>query len=184
MYCYLKRTYRNDYEVKNEICIFRIICENNKKKNKYEGLKLQYTLTILPDFLIPYSIIPVESIFESIRQYILDNITLRQAAIVMCCLSPWSFKLYYIRFQELVNQWVILLVELIITTQGEYIEEQIKEIDVNLNNNKQKWNNFNKHLDNYLLQLSKLKASPIITEEMKYPYLHTLLCKTRMGLGP
>ena len=174
----------SDLKLKTKISIFRIICSNNFNRNKKEGSKLQYTLTILPCFLTPYSLVPVNLIFNSIQQFIINpNVTLKEAAIIMNCSSSLSFKLYYLRFQKYIKDWVMIIIQLLISIEGACKQEQIKEININ-NNTKQNWDSFKKYLNAYFNQLSKLPKSTMIIEELKYPYIHNHFCHIKMGLGP
>jgi hypothetical protein len=185
IYCFLERYYLSDLKIKSKIIIFRIICYNNLNKNKKQGLKLKYTLTILPYFLAPYSLVPVNLILNSIQQFITNsNVTLREAAILMNCSSSLSFKLYYLRFKEYVKDWIMIIIQLLLSIDGECREERIKEISTDDNNTKQDWDNFKKYLDLYFNRLSKLPDFPVITCEQKYPYIHAQLCHKQMGLGP
>lgn len=102
----------------------------------------------------------------------------------MNCSSSMSFKIYYSRFQKHIKDWIILIIQLLISINGECKQEQIKEMNANENNVKQNWENFRKYLDAYFNQLSKLPDSTMIIEELKYPYIHICFCNIQMGLGP
>jgi hypothetical protein len=78
----------------------------------------------------------------------------------------------------------MLIIQLLISINGECKQEQIKEMNANENNVKQNWDNFRKYLDAYFNQLSKLPDFPVITHELKYPYIHIHFCHIKMGLGP
>ena len=78
----------------------------------------------------------------------------------------------------------MIIIQLLISIDGECREERIKEINTDVNNTKQDWDNFKKYLDLYFNRLSKLPDFPVITREQKYPYIHTHLCREQMGLGP
>lgn len=185
IFCFLERYYLSDLKIKTKISIFRIICYNNFNKNKKEGLRRQYTLTILPCFLTPYSLVPVNLILNSIQQFITNsNVTLKEAAIMMNCTNSLSFKLYYLRFQKHVNDWIMIIIQLLILIDGACRQEKIKEINVKDNDTRQNWNNFKKYLDAYFNHLSKLPDFPVIIEEQKYPYIHIHFCHIKMGLGP
>ena len=78
----------------------------------------------------------------------------------------------------------MIIIQLLISIDGEYKQVQIKEINVSKNNEKQNWENFRKYLEAYFNQLSKLPDFPMIVEELKYPYIHIYFCNIQMGLGP
>lgn len=180
----MERYYLSDLKVKTKITTFRIICTDNLNKNRQEGLRLQYTLTILPCFLIPYSLVPVSLVFISIQHYIESRVSLKEAAIIMNCSTSISFKLYYLRCKKYIKEWVMVIIQLLISINGECEHKKIKEIKNNDNNIKQDWVSFQKYLDEYFNQLSKLPDSTMIKSELKYPYIHNHFCHVQIGLGP
>jgi len=180
----LERYYLSDLKVKEKITTFRIICIDNLNKNRQYDLRLQYTLTILPCFLIPYSLVPVNLIFTSIQHYINSRISLKEAAILMNCSTSMSFKLYYLRCQKYIKDWIMVIIRLLLSINGACKEERIEEIKNNDNNTKNNWVSFKKYLDEYFNQLSKIPDSVMITHELKYPYIHNHFCHIQIGLGP
>jgi hypothetical protein len=78
--------------------VVRIYCTVNYRIRKQTGEMIQYTLTILPGFLIPYSIIPADPIHQALESYITKG-EIKQvgAALKMRCLSASSFRLFYSR---------------------------------------------------------------------------------------
>jgi len=58
----------------------RFFCENNYRERVKTGEKKQYTLTILPGFLVPYSIIPLDVIHEAVDRYINESVATQQAS--------------------------------------------------------------------------------------------------------
>lgn len=51
----------------------RIFCEINYHKRLKTGELKQYTLTILPGFLIPYSTVPLDPVHQALASYISEG---------------------------------------------------------------------------------------------------------------
>jgi len=84
-FTYVTRTYKNgrdenDQDIIVVIKVPRFFCENNYRERVETGEKKPYTITILPGFLVPYSIIPLDAIHEAADRYITDPGTTQQAA--------------------------------------------------------------------------------------------------------
>ncbi len=73
----------------------RIFCEIKFLLRKHTGEKKQYNITILPEFSIPYSAIPVDPVHKAIKSYNTEP-WLNQvgAAQQMKALSPISFRFF------------------------------------------------------------------------------------------
>jgi len=88
-----KTTGKNGEDEVVRILVPRFYCEKNHQKAKEGGEDKQYTITILPGFLIPYSRVRVESVHKAIGEYI-TNLSVNEigAALLMNCLSSISLK--------------------------------------------------------------------------------------------
>jgi hypothetical protein len=180
------RYIRINLEEYKVILIFRIICKNNLKERRRTGKPLQYTLTILPGFLIPYSRIPVDCVFKAIDYYVTSSRSnLLEAAFLMNCVNISSFGLYYFRFLALVDEWILFIIQITIAIGGDNRQEEIKEIEVEEEAKiKHKWCRFKKCKKEYFYLHSVIPGNVIITESFQNQYLHVIFCGNKMGLGP
>ena len=98
----------------------RIFCEINYRVRKQTGELKQYTLTILPGFLIPHSRIPVDPVHESLDSYItMGELKQERATLKLRCLSAASFRLFYLRIRSRIDGWTHLLVQLVLALGGQ-----------------------------------------------------------------
>lgn len=157
-----------------KIITFRIICHRNFQKRKETGEKLQYTITVLPGFLIPHSRVPLPDIYKAMDEYLSGKETIQQeAALIMNCQSRHSFRLYYNRFCNLMNKWIFFLS----TVFPEIVE---KEIVVEIGG---KWKQFKEILKNFTVKtMEELPDSSGPCH--RFEYAHTILSGCKMGLGP
>lgn len=147
---------------------------------------MQYTLTILPGFLVPYSRIQVNSIFSAIEYYMTSNRpTLLEATFKMKCVNIASFRRYYLRFLALQNNWILLIIQVTIALGGESKQEEIKEIKEREEDEiKHSWYRFQNCKKEYFYIHSQIPDNIIVIENFQNQYLHVLFCGNRMGLGP
>jgi hypothetical protein len=125
---------------------------------------LQYTITILPACLIPYSRIPVEKIFKGFTGYINKKIkTHFEATIILGCNNRHSFRLYYIRIIKKIDTWLALF---------QTKSEEEPAVNKSLSG---KWKTIVTGMKDW--------ASPHLTDKWQ-AYGHTVLCYKKMGLGP
>ncbi len=154
--------------------VIRTRCKDNQKKREETGEKIQYTITILPGFLIPHSRVVIPNLFKALEKYLNEEITQQQAALLMNCNSRHSFNLYYRRFSSLFCKWISFL--------SGILQQQKLVTEVNWNV-KRKWNRF-------IALINKLKIDKMIKrspeEEMffRFKYVHSLLDGNKMSLGP
>ena len=192
-HCFARRTYRKDQKNKGKekesavaTLVPRILCEINCQIRKETGEEKQYTITILPGFLIPYSTIPVDPVHEAVESYITDP-GLKQvgAAMRMKALSPISFRLFLSRVRDRLEGWIVLLLQLVHTLEG-----QVKEVDVGRAEPKKpqglqdQWAWF-VYLANECVRLyARLPESKVILDKFSWQYIYCLLSRHYMGLGP
>lgn len=177
---------KTDIEEQKIITIFRILCINNLFERRKTGKPLQYTLTILPGFLIPYSRILVNSIFLAIKYYITANQpTLLKATFLMNCVNISSFRRYYLRFLAHLNNWILFIIQITIALGGESKQEEIKEIKEKEGDEiKHSWYRFQNCKKEYFSIHSQIPDTIIVIENFQNQYLHVLFCGNQMGLGP
>jgi hypothetical protein len=174
------RCYKDSLEEYKKIWVFRIICKDMKKYRKTTGDKVQYTLTILPEFLFPHSRIPIHKLLHAIEYYVkTDNSNFLEAAILIHCINPLSFRLYYLRFLKVLDNWIMLLVVLTLVMGGTINQEELSEPTVDI---RQRMDTYEKYTKTYFYRHAQMPGSLLITDEQGY--LHTLYCRNGMSLGP
>ncbi len=189
-YCFAHRTFVAEEQNGKEtgesavaILVPRIICEINHRIRKETGEAKQYTLTVLPGFLIPYSTIPVDPVHRAVNSYLTES-GLKQvgAALRMRCRSSASFQLFYSRILERVEAWTTLFVQMIIALGGNVREAKVSQAD--LPGPIARWNWFVRLSTVYVGLYARLPGSPVIPQKYLRQYIYTLLSRHHMGLGP
>ena len=148
------------------------MCPIKLKKRRQEKKKNQYTLTILPWFLLPHSRILLPIILKAFQNYIDDpKCTQIQAAFIMGCESILTFRLYYMRIQAMIQTGLI------------WFETQIKEISYRIEETTMKdllpltddikthWNQFNEQKEVYLKVKSSIPGVEPLLEEQYDSYI-------------
>jgi hypothetical protein len=188
-HCYAGRSFKTEQtegQIKEEVVatqVPRIFCEINHRKRLDTGELKQYTLTILPGFLIPYSTIPLDPVHQALKSYISEGrLTQVGAAMRMGCLSPASFRLFYSRVRERVQSWTDLLIQLVVTLGGHIREEapnppQQTELQA-------RWAWFVLLSAEYMSRYARLPNTKVIAQKFVWQYMYAVLSRHNMGLGP
>jgi len=186
-HCFVRRTYRRDPTEKGEetatIEVVRIFCEVNYRIRKQTGEPKQYTLTILPGFLIPYSVIPVDPVHEALDSYITKGeLTHVGAALKMRCRSAASFRLFYLRACRRLESWTALFLQLVLTLGG-----KVKEAEIGQERRRElqaQWVWFVLLASEYVRFYSRLPATEVIEMRFLQQYIYAVLSRKQMSLGP
>jgi len=190
-HCYVNRTYRkqadnDDGFVVVIIQVPRFFCEPNYLFQTKTKIKKQYTITILPGFLIPYSTIPVNPVHEALNSYITKTMWKRlEAAIRMTCASVISFRLFFSRVAERLEGWIDLLVKLVIDASGEVMgPETGRKVHRDPKSLQEKWDWF-VYLATYYVRLyGRIPNGEVVLEKFLWQYIYCLLSRHKMDLGP
>jgi hypothetical protein len=186
-HCFVHRTYRRDPKEEGEeiaaIYVVRIFCEINYRIRKSTGEPKQYTLTILPGFLIPHSRIPVDPVHQALDDYITKGGLKQQgAAMEMRCLSAASFRLFYLRIRSRIDGWTDWLVQLVLALGG-----RVKDADVDHVQSREpeaRWSWFVLLASEYVRLYSRLPSAEVIARRYLWQHIYAALSRHRMGLGP
>ena len=155
------------------LIVIRIICNSNLRKRKEAREELQYTITILPGFLIPHSRVPLPDIYKAADEYLSGRKIIQQeAALIMNCQSRHSFRLYYDRICNLASKWISLLYTV-------FPETIVKEIPVDM---RKKWKQFKGILEGQTIV--EMGFSGQIEMLYRFEYTHNTFLRKNMGLGP
>lgn len=157
-----------------KIIVIRIFCQHNFQLREETGEQLQYTVTILPAFLVPHSRVPLPDIYNAFDMYVSDKQEIQQeAALIMNCQSRHSFRLYYTRFCNLVDKWIFFLSEFLSILSENEIPVKIGK----------KWGRFKELLKNYLSSIFGENSAPMRTRR-GFIQAHVTFLHINMGLGP
>ena len=188
-HCYARRTFKTEQtedQIKEGVVatqVPRIFCEINHRKRLDTGELKQYTLTILPGFLIPYSTIALDPVHQALESYIGEGgLTQVGAAMRMGCLSPASFRLFYARVRQRVQSWTDLLIQLVITLGG-HIREEAPKV-TNQSEPEARWGWFVLLSTEYMSRYSRLPNTQVIAQRFIWQYMYAVLSRNHMGLGP
>jgi hypothetical protein len=146
------------------IKVLRIFCHLNYELKKQQP-ELQYTITVLPGFLISHSRILSYHAFNAVDQYIKGKVRNQyEGAILINCNSRHTFRLYYTRIVQKLDTWLIKTVP--------------RKTDIDVYRNKsdyEKWRTVSNCWKDW--------TPPHLSEEWQC-YGHATLCFMQMGLGP
>lgn len=184
-HAYVKRTYHAGELQFKSIKVSRIYCAINHRKRKQQKKNIQYTLTVLPSFLQPYSHIPVGSILSGITAYITgDADCYASAALDMNAESDRTFRTYFYRFRKRIIAWLTLLEQLIAMVAMEVAWE--KKPAKSKNNLYSLWNECKKRIAFYcgILEAHQLPGNILLRKELYTQYVFALFSHTQGGLGP
>ena len=167
---------------KNNVTVIKIICLNNLNSNKTNNTKLQYTITLLPAFIQPYARTSTQQIIEANEGYINNQVTSQQeAAMLMGRENPASFKRYFTRVNERIDNWIINLLKKI--SEITLINNLKWSLQVK-NSILEKWEYFCKLTEKYIDEIDKLNTGLLILKENKLPFIMAVLCPGIKSLGP
>lgn len=156
--------------------VIRVKCENRKGTGK------QYTITLLPHFLHPYSRRLTENILKAADSYIKKTSKdYQQAAMEMHADNEKTFKLYWDRIRERVSKW-----QLVIATCIAELDQSPpnKREDINLKTIFLQWEYWNKLLDEYHIQYSRYGRKRMDTRKDAIRYILMICAQKGCGLGP
>jgi len=188
----MDRTYRDPERQENRkdyavVCIVvpRLYCNVNHRLRKQEGKPLQYTITVLPAFLAPYSVILVDKIHQAVDGYIGQKpecCSYQQAALKIGCDDPVSFALYFRRVKQRLSAWIVALTVLALT-----LGAHIKQADVRTapqTDLKGQWRWFTYLAPTYLAAYGKIPGTKVIAQPLRWQHTYAVLGRRSMGLGP
>jgi hypothetical protein len=184
-FIFVERTYRKAKGDTVVILVPRLLCEPHKQLRKEKGIKKQYTITILPGFLVPHSRIPLDEIVESAdRSLSPPGVNEQQAAFLMFCEDVKSFRLHFSRIRERLGRWVLFLTECILALNGVVAPDGVAEVGSYIHPLLAKWERFKKLVELYMDCYLALPGTGPITAAFYTQYIHAKFCQYGMGLGP
>ena len=182
---YIKRTYHKGEWKYKTIKVLRIYCTINHCKRIQQDKNIQYTLTVLPSFLQPYSHIPIRTILSGIISFISgDAESYASAALDMDAESDRTFRTYFYRFRKRIKSWLILLEQLItmVTMEISWQKKPAK----NKNDLYALWKECKRRITFYcsILESYPLPGNILLRKELYIEYVFALFSHTQGGLGP
>ena len=152
---------------------------------KNENIKLQYTLTLLPFFMVPYSKVLFDNTLKAIDNYI-GNEKSNQiiASNELNFENTKSFRLFYSRIQKRILKWIAIMAQLITQMGGTIDEAQINDNRIYINPLHSNWLLFNHYIKIYFEIYATLSGTEIIPDVLRHQVIFDLLNRKNMGLGP
>ena len=185
LHAFVRRSYRQggwENDERQWIRVVRVVCRTNKRRRKEGGEQLQYTLTILPGFLIPYSTVGVDEAHAAVESYIGERrVNQVGAAMLMGCVDPASFRLFYRRVGQRIQGWVGVLAQVVLALGGQITEEARAEGREML---EAQWVWYELLVRQWLGILGRLPDMHPILHPMRWWYVYAWLAGARTGLGP
>lgn len=179
---FVPRSYRRE-EASVSIKVPRLLCEPNRQRRRQTGEPLQYSLRILPGFLIPHSRLLVDGVQGALESFIAEPQTSRVGATLrMGCLSPLSFLLFFRRVEQRLTGWLQLLVILVGELGGEVCEQIATGSSCDPLAEQWRW--LHRLLAETLRLYARLPQTQPVPEALRWQYLYALLSRRQMGLGP
>lgn len=162
-YIFVKRQVISDLDEVSVVHVIRIYCEINYKLRIETKEPLQYTLTVLPAFLIPHGRVQVNLVLQSFNMYVNKELKNQHiAALHIGCDSRHSFRLYYQRIMSRLDIWSSLFEK-----KG---EAELVYLPVG-----KKWEKIQHGLKDW--------PDPMLIDHWA-AYGHAILSHKKMGLGP
>jgi hypothetical protein len=163
-----------------------VICPNNKRRREERGEEggepPAYTLTLLPGFLIRHSTVLVEAVQQALESYLGEGkVGQTGAAMVMGCVDPESFRLFYRRMCRRIGGWVQMVLQIVLALGGEITEElqapQREGVQA-------QWVWYVLLVRQWLEALERLPGREPMLRPMRWWYVYARLAAVQMGLGP
>ena len=166
-----------------QIEVVRIVCKTRKKRCKKTGKKLQYTLTVLPSFLIPHARVTFSSLSKAIPLYH-DRKDFDLVLNELSAEDPRTFGLHFGRISKRVPEWNLAIGRWIIdmgkTDKPKTLNEtfRLKERAVH------PWEKFIGLASDFCRRLESLGHVTAILVDEQPLMVHARLTFSGMGLGP
>lgn len=177
------RSYRDPEKRSTEwILVPRLICLPNKQRKRDGEIGVQYTLRVLPGFLIPYSRVVVDAVQGALRAYLgQQEVTEEGAAFRMGCFNPSSFRLFYQRVCRRIAGWVTFISELVLTLGGTVSSQQPPAGSPGL---RAQWAWYIRLALEWQGVHDRQPGASVILRPLWWQYVYAALARRQMGLGP
>jgi hypothetical protein len=171
-----------DYQIK-KIDVVRIVCQVRKRLRIKTGILRQYTLTILPPFLIPHARVTFSGLSQAISLYLEG----RDPDLVLNTLSaddPRTFALHFGRVTDRGPDWNLKIARWLIeagkpSAQCETVAFFTKSIREN-----HPWERFERLASDLCLRLMSISRTGVVLKQEQPLWVHARLTYSGMGLGP
>ena len=166
-----------------EIDVVRIVCKSRKKRCKKTGEKLQYTLTVLPSFLIPHARVTFFGLSKAIPLH-LDRKDFDFVLNTLSAEDPRTFGLHFGRISKRIPEWNLAIGRWIIdmgkTDKPKTLDETFRLKDRAIH----PWEKFIGLASDFCRRLESLGQVTAILEDEQPIIVHARLTFSGMGLGP
>lgn len=166
-----------------QIEVVRIVCRVRQKLHKRTGEKLQYTLTILPSFLIPHAKVTFTDLSKAVSLYLAGK-DFDLALNTLSADDPRTFSLHFGRISERAPGWNLAINRWIIDMGKTDKPKTLDETFGLKNGVMHPWEKFIGLASDFCRRLESLGYSPAILEDEQLLMAHAQLTFAGMGLGP
>ena len=182
-YAFVNRSYRDLEKGSTEwILVPRVICLLNKLRRQEGDASVQYTLRVLPGFLIPYSRVVVDAVQGALEAYLgRQEVTGPGATFRMGCLNPSSFRLFTRRVRERIGPWISFIGEIVLSLGGTVSAQQPPAAASGL---RAQWAWYAPLVCEWLRVHERQPGSAVILGPLWWQYVYAALARRQMGLGP
>jgi len=154
-----------------------------KALRKKTGKACQYTLTILPPFLIPYARVTFLNLHKAVTLY-LGNPDKDLAVNALSANDPRTFDLHFGRIINRGQQWNLEIASWIIGAGKDIHQPEFHRLFAKQDGSENPWIAFLKLSENLCHRLESIRQTGILLEPEHPLWTHARLTYTGMGLGP
>lgn len=167
----------------DSILVLQVICHLMKARRKKTGKPFQYTLTILPPFLIPYARVTFSGLCNAISFH-LGNPDKDLALNALSANDPRTFDLHFGRVMSRGQQWNLEITKWIIDSGKDIHQPEFHRLFSKQNQGMNSWTAFLKLSENLCHRLEAIGQTGILLDHEQPLWVHARLTYAGMGLGP
>lgn len=148
---------------------------------------MQYTITVLPSFLIPYSRVLFDKVIEAVDDHLVNGKTQSESLDKMGCINILTFRLHFSRVIKLLPEWIELLSRWIIDLGDSIKNQTLSETfpsDKGIKKNCLRWNQFKELLELFVVSYNRIPKTGIILKPFYFQFVHARFVLNGMPLGP
>jgi hypothetical protein len=165
------------------IKVIRIVCKARKRLRYKSGFLRQYTLTILPAFLIPYARVTFSGLSKAIPLYLQGD----DHDLVLNTLSaedPRTFTLHYGRVIDRGSGWNLMIARWLIEADKPADRDESVAVFTRSVREKHPWDEFVRLTSALCYRLMSIGRTGVVLEQEQPLTAHARLTYAGMGLGP
>lgn len=166
-----------------EIDVVRIVCPVRKRLRFKTGILHQYTLTILPPFLIPHARVTFSGLSMAIPLH-LKGIDPDLVLNTLSADDPRTFALHFDRVTDRAQGWNLEIARWLIETGKPSDQREPACFFTRFDRKKHPWEEFVRLAADLSLRLMSIGRTGVILKQEEPLAVHARLTYSGMGLGP